>query len=158
MTYVERTLVQNEQILYRGHIIPFIFTDTVVFFLLFVMFLTGSGDVGNAIAAIMFLFVVITFIANLFRFRMSEFAVTTRRIVMKDGFINRRSIEILLTKVEGIEVKQGLSEQLGGYGRLVVSGTGGTKQVFKWISKPFDFRAAIQKQIEAQSQPEKVAS
>ncbi len=156
MSYVERTLIPNEQIVYRGRLTPFIFLDTVIFFLLFLMFRSGSSDVGHAIGAIMLLFAIITFISNLFRYRMSEFAVTTRRVVMKDGFIGRRSIEILLTKVEGIEVKQGLLEQLGSYGRLVVSGTGGTKQLFKWISKPFDFRAAIQKQIETQQVPASV--
>jgi hypothetical protein len=36
-----------------------------------------------------------------------------------------------------------------GYGTLVVSGTGGTKQPFKTIGTPFEFRAAVQHSAEA---------
>jgi hypothetical protein len=33
------------------------------------------------------------------------------------------------------------------YGTLIVSGTGGTKEPFKMIAKPFEFRKQVQEQI-----------
>jgi hypothetical protein len=61
--------------------------------------------------------------------------------------LSRRSIEILPTKIEGITVNQGLVGRAWDYGTIVVSGTGGTKEPFKMITKPFDFRKQVQEQI-----------
>jgi uncharacterized membrane protein YdbT with pleckstrin-like domain len=76
--------------------------------------------------------------------RFSEYAVTNKRVIMKSGVLNTRSLELLLGKVEGITVNQGLGGKLLGYGQIVITGTGGTKELFSGIQSPFDFRRAVQ--------------
>ncbi len=82
-------------------------------------------------------------------FRFSEFGVTNRRVLVKVGMIRRRSVELLLTKVEGIGVDQGVMGRLLDYGTIIITGTGGTKEPFGKIAKPFEFRKRVQEQIAA---------
>jgi membrane protein YdbS with pleckstrin-like domain/DNA-directed RNA polymerase subunit RPC12/RpoP len=78
----------------------------------------------------------------------AEFAVTNKRVLMKCGFINRRSVEIMLTKVESITVNQGILGRILDFGTIIVGGTGGTKDPFHNIAAPLKFRQKIQMEIE----------
>jgi len=79
----------------------------------------------------------------------SEFAVTEKRVLMKVGWIRRRSVETLLGRVEAIAVEQGIGGRLLDYGTIVVTGTGGTRERFDRIAAPLDFRREVQAQIAA---------
>jgi DNA-directed RNA polymerase subunit RPC12/RpoP/membrane protein YdbS with pleckstrin-like domain len=78
----------------------------------------------------------------------AEFAVTNKRVLMKCGFINRRSVEIMLTKIESITVNQGILGRILDFGTIIVGGTGGTKDPFHNIAAPLEFRQKIQMEIE----------
>jgi hypothetical protein len=56
-------------------------------------------------------------------------------------------MELLLSKIEGIQVHQGYWGRILDFGSLVVSGTGGTKNPFQKISNPLEFRRQAQEQI-----------
>lgn len=77
----------------------------------------------------------------------SEFGVSTKRVLMKTGFISRHSLETLISKVESISVHQGLLGRLLGYGSIIISGTGGSKEFFFGIRDPMEFRRQVQQQI-----------
>jgi len=64
--------------------------------------------------------------------------------VMKRGIISTRSIELLLGKIEAIAIDQSLMGRLFHYGDIILSGSGGTKEVFHRIQSPFEFRRAVQ--------------
>ena len=72
----------------------------------------------------------------------SEFAVTNKRVVIKVGFINRKTLEMVLTKVETIRVDQSILGRVLNYGTIVVTGTGGTNEPFSVDSKPAGVPAA----------------
>jgi uncharacterized membrane protein YdbT with pleckstrin-like domain len=72
--------------------------------------------------------------------------VTNRRVLIKVGFIRRHSLELLLPKVEGIAVDQGILGRILGYGTIIVTGTGGTKEPFRNIIAPMEFRKMVQQQ------------
>ena len=78
------------------------------------------------------------------KFVSSEFAVTNKRVILKEGFLRRRTIELLLQKVEAIEVKQGIPARIFGYGDIIVIGTGATHERFKQVSAPLELRRAVQ--------------
>jgi hypothetical protein len=65
---------------------------------------------------------------------------------MKVGLIRTNINEIFLTKVESIFVKQGILGRLFGFGSIIVSGIGGTKDPFHKITNPLEFRKVIQEQ------------
>lgn len=77
----------------------------------------------------------------------SEFGVSTKRVLMKTGFISRHSLETLLSKVESISVYQGMMGRLFGFGSIIISGTGGSKEFFFGIRDPMEFRRQVQEQI-----------
>ena len=78
-----------------------------------------------------------------FKYRSTELAVTNRRIVAKFGYVSRRTIEINLSKVESVEVEQGLAGRIFNYGSLTIAGTGTTHEPLRYISDPLGFRKAF---------------
>jgi uncharacterized membrane protein YdbT with pleckstrin-like domain len=86
-------------------------------------------------------------------YRSADFAVTTSRLILKQGLISRRTLELQLNKVEAVNVDQSLFGRILGYGTLQVGGTGGTKEVFSIVNHPDAFRTAVQAQINAIYEP-----
>jgi uncharacterized membrane protein YdbT with pleckstrin-like domain len=65
-------------------------------------------------------------------------------VLIKFGTLRRRTVDLLLPKVEGVVVEQGLMGQLLGFGTIVVTGTGGMRERFEQISAPLEFRRQVQ--------------
>lgn len=74
----------------------------------------------------------------------SEFAITNKLIIIKVGLISRRTLEMNLSKIESVNVDQGILGRMLGYGTIVVIGTGGTKEPFASIADPMNFRKKFQ--------------
>ena len=89
---------------------------------------------------------MLVLIIRLVEYRTSEFAVTTKRIIIKVGLIRRRTLELLLTKVETVGVDQSIPGRVLGFGTILVTGTGGTKEPFSNIADPMEFRRHVQEQ------------
>jgi len=120
----------------------------IILFLFAFLFLSSKG--GEAVlAGPFFLLALISGIFTFISYKTSEFGITNRRVLIKVGFIRRKSLEIFLTHVEGIFVKQGILGRILNYGTIIVNGTGGTKTPFHNIRAPLEFRKKVQEQIEA---------
>ncbi len=78
----------------------------------------------------------------------SEFVVTNRKVFIKYGIIATTSLEINLNKIESIGVNQDVLGRVCGYGTIIVSGTGGTQQVFNYIDNPIEFRQNVSQAID----------
>jgi uncharacterized membrane protein YdbT with pleckstrin-like domain len=63
-------------------------------------------------------------------------AVTNKRIIIKVGFLTKRTIELFLAKVESVGVEQTLLGRMMGYGSITVRGTGGTNEPFSHVANP----------------------
>jgi uncharacterized membrane protein YdbT with pleckstrin-like domain len=74
----------------------------------------------------------------------SDFAVTNKRVMLKAGVFTTHSVELLLNKIEAIAVNQGFGGRVFGYGDIVVTGSGGTREAFTLIQAPLAFRRAVQ--------------
>jgi uncharacterized membrane protein YdbT with pleckstrin-like domain len=77
----------------------------------------------------------------------TEMAVTNKRVIAKSGIVNRRTIELLLPRIESIAVEEPALGRVLGYGTVIVRGTGGTPEVFPQIARPLEFREQVQRQI-----------
>ncbi|MGA7854356.1 MAG: PH domain-containing protein [Candidatus Acidiferrales bacterium] len=78
----------------------------------------------------------------------TEMAVTNHRVVIKKGLLSRKTIEMLLNKVESIEISETAVGRILGYGTIVIIGTGGTSEPFHKMAHPLEFRSHVQQQIE----------
>jgi uncharacterized membrane protein YdbT with pleckstrin-like domain len=74
----------------------------------------------------------------------SEFAITTKRVIIKEGLIARRTLEMNLSKIETVNVDQSIMGRILNYGSITIIGTGGTHEVFNNIAHPMQFRKAFQ--------------
>jgi uncharacterized membrane protein YdbT with pleckstrin-like domain len=77
----------------------------------------------------------------------SEFAITTKRVIVKLGLISRHTLELNLQRVESVSVEQTLFGRMLGYGTITIIGTGGTREPFHRIADPLGFRRAVEEQL-----------
>jgi uncharacterized membrane protein YdbT with pleckstrin-like domain len=148
MNYIDENLMSGERVLHRGKLHWAVFLWPAFLFASAVLcFVTARESAGFGIFLV--LLAVPTGIAALIRYATSEFGITNKRVIVKVGLISRKSLEVLLTKIEGIQVDQGILGRILGFGSITVSGTGGTRDPFHKISAPFEFRKKVQEQIAA---------
>jgi uncharacterized membrane protein YdbT with pleckstrin-like domain len=100
----------------------------------------GGWIAGTALGVI----ALILFLPPWIKASSSEFAITNKRVLIKVGLIRRHSLALLLQKVEGVGVDQGILGRILGYGTITVAGVGGTKEAFRMISNPLEFWRQVQ--------------
>jgi uncharacterized membrane protein YdbT with pleckstrin-like domain len=142
MGYIEQNLVAGETVAYRTRLHWIMFLWPAVFLILAIIGFVGRQNYS----ALALLIGLIWGLNSYINFTSSEFGVTNRRVLIKVGFIRRHSLELLLPKVEGIAVDQGILGRILGYGTIIVTGTGGTKEPFRNIAAPMEFRKMVQQQ------------
>src|SRR5512140_1586176 len=149
MGYVEENLMPGEQIEYRAHLHWAMYVPAIVALLVaigfgVVAFLNPHAQFTIYFGAFFLLIALVTFVSTWIKRSSSEFAVTNRRVLIKVGIWSRHTLELLLTKVEGIGVDQTIWGRMFGYGTIIVSGTGGTREQFERIASPLEFRRHVQ--------------
>ena len=145
MGYIDDNLMSGEQVVYRAKLHWVVFLGPIIFAVIAFMFFAGGGD--TAAGGFFLLIAIIWGISAFISFKTSEFGITNKRVLIKVGFIRRSSLETLLTKVEGIQVNQGILGRIMNYGTILVKGTGGTSNPFHKIEAPLEFRKKVQEQI-----------
>jgi uncharacterized membrane protein YdbT with pleckstrin-like domain len=155
MGYIEDNLNPGEKITLEAglSLAMFIGPGFLALFLVvpgLLILLLSTRNQYPVISCIAIFFVLLglaSIINSIIVFNTTDFAVTDKRIIAKTGFLRRRSLEILLTKVESILVNQSIAGRIFNYGVIVVVGTGGTKESFPYINDPMEFRKRINAQI-----------
>jgi uncharacterized membrane protein YdbT with pleckstrin-like domain len=105
-------------------------------------------------AGIACLGIAVIFLAvGLVRRDATEMAVTTKRVIVKTGLANRRTVELLLPRIESVVVEEPFLGRMLGYGTVILRGTGGTPEVFPQIAHPLQFREQVQRQIAGEAKP-----
>jgi len=127
-SYVEGALVKDEKVVHTGHIS-----------LWSLWHLIGLGILLLPAFGVGLIFLVLAYV----RYKSTELAVTTKRVIVKHGFVRRQTIEINLGKVESIQVDQSLLGRMFDFGTLVVAGTGASHAPLTGIAAPLAFRKAF---------------
>ncbi|HEX4005271.1 MAG TPA: PH domain-containing protein [Acidobacteriaceae bacterium] len=162
MGYIERNLVPGERVVYKTRLHWIVMLGRLV---LAILFLAGGVYLfyyayqhqamppnqlhlweGAGVACVAIALVV--FVMGTVRRNATEMAVTNRRVVIKTGLASRRTIEMLLNKVETIEIAEPAMGRILGYGSIQLVGTGGTNEPFHRMAHPLEFRNAVQQEIE----------
>ena len=145
MIYIKKNLLPDEKIIFytKPHYIIF---SQVLMWLLIALF-SFKLEFGFLITSVLFLATILSLIGVLISYYCSEYVITNRRIVMKVGFIKRRSLEIFLNRVEAVYIDQSVMGRILNYGTVTVIGIGGTENSFPYIPKPLDFRNEVQTRL-----------
>jgi uncharacterized membrane protein YdbT with pleckstrin-like domain len=144
VSYIDQQLMTGERVVYRARLNRVVYA-TATAFLVFALVAWVAAVLWLALGCLG-LALIIGLVAYV-KYVTSVFVVTDQRVLIKVGWIQRRSLETLLAKIEGIVVEQGLGGRLFGYGTIIVTGTGGTQERFDLIAGPMQFRKHVQEQI-----------
>jgi uncharacterized membrane protein YdbT with pleckstrin-like domain len=162
MSYIKSNLVAGEQVIYQTRLHWIVMLGNVLVaavlvlggtLLLYYAYSHSNIDsrtltITEGGGAALLVCAVVVFFLGLVRRNATEMAVTNRRVVVKTGLASRKTIEMLLNRVESIEVSETTLGRLLGYGAIVVVGTGGSTEPFDKIARPLVFRNHLQQQIE----------
>jgi hypothetical protein len=163
MSYVESNLVPGETVIYQtrlhwivmlGHIVVGCLLLALPGALLLYYALSQTGiqsrtlHIMEGAGLALLICGMVAILMGMVRRNATEMAVTNRRGVIKMGLAARKTIEMLLNKVESIEVIETTFGRMLGYGTIVVIGTGGTSEPFYKVAHPLEFRSQVQQQIE----------
>lgn len=133
-SYIEDALIPGESVVYEGHISLWHLAPLLV--------------LGAALLLVFGIGLIFWLIAYI-RYKTTELAITSKRVVAKFGFISRNTVEINISKVESIQVHQDILGRIFNYGSLVIAGAGTPQAPIPGVSKPMEFRRAF---MEAQDQ------
>ena len=126
--YVDQSLAEGEKILMRGRWPAIYWVLACAALVLLGVFVVG---------------VVIFLIAALHMWT-TEFAVTDQRVLLKRGWIARRTWELAVSNIEEVRLEQTLLGRVFGFGHMTVTGTGEGVIRFPPMADPIDFRRAIE--------------
>lgn len=140
-SYIEGALIKDEKVTYTGNISLWSLAPLILIgFLLLSLY--GLG----------LIFWMVAFI----RYKTTELVVTNKRVIAKFGFISRQTIEINISKIESIQVNQGILGRIFNYGSLVISGAGNPQAPIPGISNPMNFRRVFMETQEQATQAKAV--
>jgi uncharacterized membrane protein YdbT with pleckstrin-like domain len=146
MAYVHSQLLPGEQVLYRAHMSRLLFLPAIGVAVLAVAAGIVTGYAPSFWPTVVALggIAAVVFLGEWILYKTSEFAVTDRRVIIKVGWVKRRTLETMLGKVEALEVEQGVLGRMFNFGTITVTGTGGTQETFDRIGSPLEFRKQVQ--------------
>ena len=99
---------------------------------------------GVGLAALLFLWGMVTFLRRMIRKWTTEIGVTSHRFVERYGVFSMRTNEIALPNIEGVRVNQSFLGRIFGYGVVRIEGTGVDAVTTPPIGDPVGFVRAIQ--------------
>lgn len=158
MGYADNNLITGEVITYRSrlHWILFLKPALICFGVSAVtgvlLYKTDAHNMMSGGTAVLILVAAVILSAipllrTILSCKSAEFSVTNKRVILKVGFIQSRTAEMFLNKIERVDVVQTIVGRVLGYGDIVIRGTGGSLEPFRDVADPLRFRTQIQEQI-----------
>lgn len=139
MSYISENLLGGEKVIYEGRLSVWAIAKWMVGGFVLTPFIFSDNRLGFFIFAMG----VVMMCVGMVQFATTEMAVTSMRVIAKQGWIARRTSEISLARVEGVEVVQSVVQRLLDYGHIVVSGVGSHSANILNVAEPMNFRRAF---------------
>ena len=156
MSYIQKSLLDGEEIIYLTRRHKIIFTYPVVWLLIaislfavkYIFVFKPEIDFAFRIFAGIFLSVAILHALVIWiNYLCAEFGITNQRVIVKEGFLKRKTIEVFLKSVESVQVDQSILGRILNFGTVIVSGTGGVTDPLNMIRNPLDFKKQVQQRL-----------
>ena len=147
--YIDEILQPGEKVLYSTNAHWIFYLPAIAGWIVTLALVAAAGAfppmalVGLPAAAVIAVVAMYFTIKGWFHRLSTETDVTDRRVVHKTGFINRRTFEMSLDKIESVDVNQSIMGRILNYGDVTILGVGEGKQKIATIASPLAFRSAI---------------
>jgi membrane protein YdbS with pleckstrin-like domain len=86
---------------------------------------------------------ILVFIGEWIKRRSTEIVVTDKRVIYKRGLVSRYTAEMNITRIETVDVLQGIGGRIFNYGTLMIRGTGAGIEPLRAVGAPLRLRNAI---------------
>lgn len=150
MSYYTKVLQPDENVKYVGKLHWTIYRNSIVLGLLTVL----VGGFGLSLqqdqrplvligAGILAALTIVSFLGRWFVRVTTEIVVTDKRVIHKTGWIARRTEEINVSKVETVDVTQGVLDRVVDSGTVLIRGIGGSWEPLRRVASPLQLRNAI---------------
>ncbi len=145
MSYLDKVLQPGESVRHHARIHWIVYVPgLIVLVLAGVAYLFGDRLVPAPwpmwVAGVIVILALHLLIGAWLRRWTTELVITDRRVIFKQGFIRRRSIEMNMDKIESVDVDQSILGRMLNYGDITVRGTGTGLEPLRGIDDPLVFR------------------
>jgi uncharacterized membrane protein YdbT with pleckstrin-like domain len=147
MSYIDKNLLPDEQLIYRTKKSLIVFVTPFLWTVGAIIFLLNSNPFIIKAAAIFGVIALASWLNTLLLYVTSEFAITDKRVMMKEGFFFRHSNETRLTTIAKVSVTQSLLGQALNYGTVFINAFGGDTDPFTGIDSPIEFQKKLQERL-----------
>lgn len=79
----------------------------------------------------------------------SSITIKKTQVIIRTGIIVRQTVDIPLSKIETIDIRQSIFGSILRYGALVITGTGGTRHAIAYLARPLTCRRYIEQLMNA---------
>src|SRR5260370_35282356 len=142
MSYIEKNLISGETVVFRARLHWIVLAKPVLIACVFAalgitLLIAPFGSRVSHDSSVRYtpvaglaclLIAVIPVISGTTRGASAEFAVTNKRVILKSGVFQVRTLELFLNKIESVSVEQTLWGRILGYGSIFTHGPGGVSQ------------------------------
>jgi uncharacterized membrane protein YdbT with pleckstrin-like domain len=119
MSYIKKSLIDGETIVSGFKLHPIFYVMPLIFSIVFIG------------------------IPTLIKYLTMEYGLTTKRVIVKTGFISRNTEEMKINKIETVEIKQSVLGRILGYGDVTVTGTGISNVQILGVKNPMMVKKSI---------------
>jgi uncharacterized membrane protein YdbT with pleckstrin-like domain len=142
VSYIQHVLQPGETIRYQGSVHWILYLPAIALAVVGAIAAT-LGPMGWIAALVCFAVALVLALRAWFIRWTTEIAVTNLRVIYARGFIQRRSVEVHMDKIESVDVDQSVLGRLFNYGNVTIHGTGTTLEPLREIDRPIDFRNQV---------------
>jgi uncharacterized membrane protein YdbT with pleckstrin-like domain len=150
MTYYTKVLQPDESVKYVGTLHWTIYKNSILLGMLTIIVAVASLNVTDeyrlitlSASGIVAFLTIVSFLRAWFVRVTTEIVVTDKRVIHKVGWIARRTEEINVSKVETVDVSQGVPGRILDFGTVLIRGIGGSWEPLRRVAEPLKLRNAI---------------
>ncbi len=149
--YVEQNLNSNEKLIKKAELNPLAVIvkglGGVIFIVASLVLMSLMEGVAKGSAIFLLIFGCFKLLTAFLRYLNTEFGLTNKRLVGKQGIINTESMDSPLDKVQNVSVSSGFWGKLFNYGNISVSTASG-RFSFTMVKNVEAMKSAIMNQVE----------
>ncbi len=149
MSYIDKNLLPGEKILFRTkkHLIIFFFPVLWTIFSVYATAYMQSNPILIKLQWVPWVLALIFWGQTGLDWITSEFVVTDKRVMMREGFFYRHANELRLSAIAQVNVDQSLLGQILNYGIISINAFG-AYDAFSMINHPFIFQKNVNEQLD----------
>lgn len=100
-------------------------------------------------ALLMLGFALVWLVMTWVSYHFSSLTIKKNQIILRTGLLVRKTIDIPMTKIESIDIRQSILGSIFRYGILIITGTGGTRHAIAYLDRPLTCRRYIEQLMHA---------